>query len=121
MHEVAYQFSHSGSGGLRQAIAPDGRIRYGLLADAVRGKDRVIAQQKSVILQRLLGSGVALIPGTSLEIGVGGIARTLAALHLRGDVTHIIAALCHATLRVGREHQAAVGLDCLSHDARMMA
>jgi NAD(P) transhydrogenase len=63
MREVAYLLSRSGYGGMRQALAPDGFSRHGLLADAVRRKEVVIAQQESVILQRLLSSGVALIPG----------------------------------------------------------
>lgn len=63
LREVAYQFSHSGLAGMRQALSPDARERHGLLADAVRRKELVIAQQESVILQRLLGSGVVLIPG----------------------------------------------------------
>jgi NAD(P) transhydrogenase len=61
LREVAYMLSRSG--GMRQALAPDSRNRHGLLADAVRRKEAVIAQQESVILQRLLRSGVALIPG----------------------------------------------------------
>ena len=61
MREVAYLLSRSG--GMRQAVSPDSRIRYGLLADAVRRKEGVIAQQESVILQRILRHGVALIPG----------------------------------------------------------
>lgn len=61
MREVAYLLSRTG--GMRQAIAFDGRSRHGLLSDAVRRKEGVIAQQESVILQRLLRSGVALIPG----------------------------------------------------------
>jgi NAD(P) transhydrogenase len=63
MREVAYLLSRSGSGGMRQALAPGGANRHGLLADAVRRKEGVIAQQESVILQRLLRSGAALIPG----------------------------------------------------------
>jgi NAD(P) transhydrogenase len=63
MREVAYLVSRSGYGGMRQALVPDGVNRHGLLADAVRRKGVVIAQQESVILQRLLRSGVALIPG----------------------------------------------------------
>ena len=63
MREVAYLLARSRFGGMGQALAPDGRIRHGLLADAVRRKEMVIAQQESVILQRLLSSGVALIPG----------------------------------------------------------
>jgi len=61
MREVAYLLSRTG--GMRQALAPEGRSRHGLLADAVRRKEGVIAQQESVILQRLLRHGVALIPG----------------------------------------------------------
>ncbi|MDD2721289.1 MAG: Si-specific NAD(P)(+) transhydrogenase [Gallionella sp.] len=61
MREVAYLLSRTG--GMRQAIAPDARSRHGLLSDAVRRKEGVIAQQESVILQRLLRHGVALIPG----------------------------------------------------------
>ena len=63
LREVAYLTSRSGYGGMRQALAPDGVNRHGLLADAVRRKEMVIAQQESVIMQRLLRSGVALIPG----------------------------------------------------------
>ena len=61
MREVAYLLSRSG--GMRSALAPDSRSRHGLLADAVRRKEGVIAQQESVILKRLLKHGVALIPG----------------------------------------------------------
>jgi len=63
LREVAYLLSRSENGGMRQGIAPDSRSRRGLLADAVRRKELVIAQQESVILQRLLRYGVALIPG----------------------------------------------------------
>ena len=48
---------------MRQALVPNSRSRHGLLADAVQHEQGVIAQQESVILQRLLNSGVALIPG----------------------------------------------------------
>src|SRR5487761_2555627 len=61
MREVAYLLTRTG--GMRQSTAPDARSRHGLLADAVRRKEGVIAEQESVILQRLLSSGVALIPG----------------------------------------------------------
>lgn len=63
LREVAYLLSRSSTGGMRQALATDGVSRHGLLADAVRRKEVVIAQQESVILQRLMRSGVALIPG----------------------------------------------------------
>ena len=62
MREVAYLLSRSG-GGMRQGLALDSINRHGLLADAVRRKEGVIAQQESVILRRLLKNGVALIPG----------------------------------------------------------
>ena len=61
LREVAYQLTRSG--GMRQAFSLDSRTRHGLLADAVRRKEMVIAQQESVLLQRLLRHGVALIPG----------------------------------------------------------
>ena len=87
MREMAYLMSRSGQGGMRQAFAPDGRTRRGLLADAVRRKEAVIAQQESVILQRLLSSGVALIPGeasfidahTMQVVDAGGNARIISA------------------------------------------
>ncbi len=63
LREVAYLVSRSGFGGMRQALAQDIQNRHGLLADAVRRKQEVIAQQESVIIQRLMRSGVALIPG----------------------------------------------------------
>lgn len=63
MREMAYLVSRSGQSGMRQTFAPDNSNRHGILADAVRRKEIVIAQQESVILQRLLSSGVALIPG----------------------------------------------------------
>jgi len=85
MREVAYLLSRSG--GMRSALAPDSRSRHGLLADAVRRKEGVIAQQESVILQRLLKHGVALIPGEAsfidahtLQIAdASGNTRTLSA------------------------------------------
>jgi len=61
LREVAYQLCRSG--GMRQTLIPDARSRHSLLADAMRRKEGVIAQQESVILQRVLSSGVALIPG----------------------------------------------------------
>lgn len=85
MREVAYQLTRSG--GMREAQSQDARRRHGLLADAVRRKEGVIAQQESVILQRLLRSGVALIPGDAslldahtLEVADGaGNARRISA------------------------------------------
>ena len=87
MREAAYLLSRSGQGGMRQAFPPEGVNRQGLLADAVRRKEVVIAQQESVILQRLLRSGVALIPGEAsfldghtLQVkDVGGNVRKISA------------------------------------------
>lgn len=85
MREVAYQLTRSG--GMRQATTPDARSRHGLLADAVRRKEGVIAQQESVILQRLLSSGVALIPGEASFVD----AHTLEVADSAGNVRRISA------------------------------
>lgn len=81
MREVAYLLSRSG--GMRQALAPDARSRHGLLADAVRRKEGVIAQQESVILQRLLRHGVALIPGEASFLDAHTLEVTDVAGHVR--------------------------------------
>src|SRR5512142_1294223 len=85
MREVAYLLSRSG--GMRQAVSPDSRIRYGLLADAVRRKEGGIAQQESVILQRLLRHGVALIPGEASFVD----AHTLQVMDASGNARKISA------------------------------
>jgi NAD(P) transhydrogenase len=85
MREAAYLLSRSG--GMRQALAPDSRSRHGLLADAVRRKEGVIAQQESVILQRLLRHGVALIPGEASFVD----AHTLQVVDANGNTRNISA------------------------------
>ncbi|MFQ5519197.1 MAG: Si-specific NAD(P)(+) transhydrogenase [Mariprofundus sp.] len=83
LREAAYLASRTGQG-MREA---SGRVRHGIMADAVRRKDMVIAQQESVIVKRLLKSGVALIPGEAsfvdehtLEVvDANGTSRLLAA------------------------------------------
>jgi len=85
LREVAYLLSRSG--GMRQALAPDSRSRHGLLADAVRRKEGVIAQQESVILQRLLRSGVALIPGEASFVD----AHTIQVIDATGNARKISA------------------------------
>ncbi len=85
MREVAYQLSRSG--GMRHAFSPDQRIRYGLLADAVRRKEGVIAQQESVILQRSLRHGVALIPGEASFVD----AHTMQVIDANGKTRNISA------------------------------
>ncbi len=90
MREVAYLLSRSGSGGMRQALAPDGRVRHGLLADAIRRKEAVIAQQESVILQRLLRHGVALIPGEASFVDAHTLQVTDAAGNTRKISAEVI-------------------------------
>jgi len=63
LREVAYAVSHSGSMGMREAIAKDATVRRGFLAEAIRKKNMVVDQQESVVLNQLLRNGVALIPG----------------------------------------------------------
>jgi len=63
LREAAYLVSRPWAHGMRSAAVAGGIPGHGLLADAVRRKDAVIAEQESVILKRLLKSGVALIPG----------------------------------------------------------
>jgi NAD(P) transhydrogenase len=73
MREVAYLLTRTG--GMRPEIA-QGPRRHGLLADAVRRKEGVIAQQESVILQRLLSHGVALSPGEAAFVDAHTVAVT---------------------------------------------
>jgi len=63
LREVAYLASREGRRGMRGAFGDGDRRSHGLLAEAIRQKEMVIAQQESVILNRLMRSGVALIPG----------------------------------------------------------
>ncbi len=87
MREVAYQLTRAG--GMRQAFAPE-RSRHGLLSDAVRRKEGVIAQQESVILQRLLRHGVALIPGEASFIDAHTVRITDTAGNLRQICADVI-------------------------------
>ncbi|MDO8925707.1 MAG: Si-specific NAD(P)(+) transhydrogenase [Sideroxyarcus sp.] len=88
MREVAYLLSRSG--GMRQALAPDSRSRHGLLADAVRRKEGVIAQQESVILKRLLKHGVALIPGEASFVDAHTMQIADASGHTRNISAEVI-------------------------------
>jgi NAD(P) transhydrogenase len=63
LREVAFLASRAGRRGMRGAFDGGGRHQHGLLAEAIRQKEMVIAQQESVIMNRLMRSGVALIPG----------------------------------------------------------
>jgi len=66
LREVAYLASRAGRRGMRGAFAGSASRPHGLLAEAIRQKEVVIAQQESVILNRLMRSGVALIPGDAV-------------------------------------------------------
>jgi NAD(P) transhydrogenase len=90
LREVAYLVSRSGFGGMRSAISGDGRTRYGLMADAIRRKEMVIAQQESVILQRLLRHGVALIPGEAAFLDPHTVQVTDAAGKVRTIAAQVI-------------------------------
>lgn len=62
MREAAYGLSRLGSMGMRDSASQRAND-HGLLADVVRRKNMVITMQESVILKRLLSSGVDLIAG----------------------------------------------------------
>jgi len=62
LREVAYMASSSGRRGMREAVTEPHHL-HGLLAEAIRRKEGVIAQQETVILNQLMRAGVALIPG----------------------------------------------------------
>ncbi len=63
LREAAYYAAFTGGHGMREPFSRRRMAEHGLLAEAVRRKEIVIAQQESVILNRLLRSGVALVPG----------------------------------------------------------
>lgn len=63
LREIAYMASRSGSRGMRAGVSGPVDLGHGFLAEAVRKKNMVIAEQESVILNQLLLNGVHLIPG----------------------------------------------------------
>jgi len=63
LREIAYLASRQGQRGMREALSSGRQPGIELLGEAIRKKDMVIAQQESVILSRLMLSGVPLIPG----------------------------------------------------------
>jgi NAD(P) transhydrogenase len=82
LREAAYLASRHAADGMREASPA---ARFGIMADMVRRKEMVIAQQESVIVKWLLQSGVALIPGEASFVD----AHTLAAgatRHLSADI-----------------------------------
>jgi NAD(P) transhydrogenase len=86
LREAAYLVSRSWAHGMRSA-STSGTSGHGLLNDAVRRKDAVIAEQESVILKRLLKSGVALIPGDASFID----AHTLEVVDANGQSRQLTA------------------------------
>ncbi|RMH52310.1 MAG: Si-specific NAD(P)(+) transhydrogenase [Zetaproteobacteria bacterium] len=63
LREAAYAVAVAGRSGMRQALEVGVRRPHAMLLDAIRKKEDVINQQESVLLNRLMKSGVALIPG----------------------------------------------------------
>ena len=88
LREVSYLLTRSG--GMRGSLNAGERTRHGLLAEAVRLKQGVIAQQESVILQRILRSGVALIPGEAALHDAHTVAVTDAAGNTRKLTASVI-------------------------------
>lgn len=88
LREVSYLLTRSG--GMRGSLNAGERVRHGLLAEAVRLKQGVIAQQESVILQRILRSGVALIPGAAALHDAYTVAVTDAAGNVRKLTASVI-------------------------------
>jgi len=84
LREAAFLASRTGDWGMREASHT---ARYGIMAEAVRRKEMVIAQQESVIVKRLLKSGVALIPGEASFID----AHTLKVMDAKGVSRHLSA------------------------------
>ena len=88
LREVSYLLTRSG--GMRGSFGAGARGQHGLLAEAVRLKQGVIAQQESVILQRILRSGVALIPGEAALHDAHTVAVTDAAGNTRKLTASVI-------------------------------
>ncbi|MDX8407851.1 MAG: FAD-dependent oxidoreductase, partial [Mariprofundaceae bacterium] len=85
LREVAYVASRSGRRGMRDAFAGEATHQLGLLAEAIRHKEMVIAQQESVMLNRLMHAGVALIPGQASFVD----AHTLSVTSPHGEEQHL--------------------------------
>lgn len=84
LREVAYLTSRAGRGGMRNALAAQSAHQHGLLAEAIRHKEIIIAQQESVILNRLMRCGVSLIPGEASFVD----AHTLCVTSTQGEQQH---------------------------------
>ncbi|MDX8408547.1 MAG: Si-specific NAD(P)(+) transhydrogenase [Mariprofundales bacterium] len=63
LREMAYAAAVATRSGMRAQLGGGRLSQHRLLIDAIHKKDDVINQQESVLLNRLMRSGVALIPG----------------------------------------------------------
>jgi len=63
LREMAYAEAVASRSGMRQPLVRGTSRPHTLLMDAIHKKDDVINQQESVLLNQLMRSGVALIPG----------------------------------------------------------
>ncbi len=63
LREMAYAEAVASRSGMRLPVARKATRPHTLLMDAIHKKDDVINQQESVLLNQLMRSGVALIPG----------------------------------------------------------
>jgi len=86
LRETAFLAFRSSDRGMREASP---KTHYRIMAEAMRRKNNIIAQQESVILKRLLTSGVALIPGEASFVD----AHTLEIMDASGASSHLSAAI----------------------------
>jgi NAD(P) transhydrogenase len=63
LREAAYLTSRFAARGMRQTAQARGRLDSGFLREAMGGKDRVVENQESLLLNRLMAAGVTLLPG----------------------------------------------------------
>ena len=63
LREAAYLTSRFAARGMREAIQERGLRQSGFLNEAILCKERIIDSQESVLLKRLMSSGITLLPG----------------------------------------------------------
>ena len=63
LREAAYLTSRFAARGMRQMAQARGHLDSGFLSEAMGGKDRVVENQESLLLNRLMAAGVTLLPG----------------------------------------------------------
>ncbi len=74
LREMAYVEAVASRSGMRQPLSRGAARPHTLLMDAIHKKDDVINQQESVLLNQLMRSGVALIPGEASFVDAHTIA-----------------------------------------------